>query len=397
MALTVLRPRLVFVKSLHLPPSCRRQYTHGIASESPFKVLFMGRDEFSCLVLKELHSAQDVWDQLVIATLPDQRVGRRGSQLSISPLKIFGESIGLPVHTIPHTKADFCHWKASPPSPFSDEHPSPPSNHLVVTASFGRILPSPLLDLFQSQRRLNVHPSLLPIYRGPAPIQHTIMNGDAETGVCIIQMLKREEGIDAGGVYGSFKLVRPPDLLKNVLNALQAIQEDTDFATLRNELGIEGGKLLVSVLRDMIAGRASLADQPSSHSASHAHIITSRDSVIDFESMTAEVIVRRHRAFSHQVSLPLVAHLETGKSIQLHDLAVHPLFASEYLLFAPGAARYDEQAGSLLIRCADDTVLSVSRVKQEGKALVNAKDWWNGVKGLGLVDVDQIQLVGSSE
>lgn len=378
MALSVLRPRLVFVKSLHLRPSCRRQYSHDIASESPFKVLFMGRDEFSCLVLKELHSAQDVWDQLVIATLPDQRVGRRGSQLSISPLKIFGESIGLPVHTIPRTKADFCHWK--PPSPFSDEHPSPPSNHLVVTASFGRILPSPLLDLFQSQRRLNVHPSLLPIYRGPAPIQHTIMNGDAETGVCIIQMLKREEGIDVGGVYGSSKL---------------AIQEDADFATLRNELGIEGGKLLVSVLRDMRAGRASMADQPSSHSASHAHIITSRDSVIDFESMTAEVVVRRHRAFSHQ--RPLVAHLETGKSIQLHDLAVHPLFASEYLLFAPGAARYDEQAGSLLIRCADDTVLSVSRIKQEGKALVNAKDWWNGVKGLGLVDVDQIQLVGSND
>ena len=83
--------------------------------------------------------------------------------------------------------------------------------------------------------------------------------------------------------------------------------------------------------------------------------------------------------------------------MQLHDPAVHPLFASEYLLFSPGATRYDAQAGSLLIRCAEDTVLSVPSVKQEGKGLIAAKEWWNGVKGLGLVDADQIQLVGNAD
>jgi methionyl-tRNA formyltransferase len=89
--------------------------------------------------------------------------------------------------------------------------------------------------------------------------------------------------------------------------------------------------------------------------------------------------------------------LETEKSVQLHDPAAHPHSASEYLLFSPGATRYDNQAGSLLIRCAEDTVLSVPRVKQESKGLIAAKDWWNGVKGLGLVDADQIQLVGKTD
>ncbi|KAF8636913.1 hypothetical protein AX17_003164 [Amanita inopinata Kibby_2008] len=337
----------------------------------------MGRDEFSCLVLKELHSATDVWEELVIATQPDQRVGRRGSQLSVSPLKLLGETLNLPVHTIPPTKPQFRQWK--PPAPFHNNHQSVPPNHLLVTASFGRILPSPLLDLFLPERRLNVHPSLLPAYRGPAPIQHTLINGETETGVCVIQMLKRSEGIDAGSIWGCLK---------------QMVPENVVFPDLRDQLAIEGGRLLVSVLRDMMAGRAKSVAQPPADLASPAPAITSRDSIVDFENMTAESIVRRHRAISHQ--RPLVAYMETGKSVQLYKPAVHDLFASEYLLFSPGSARYDAQANSVLIRCAEDTVLSVPQLKQEGKGLVAAKDWWNGVKGLGLVDTDQIVLIGKA-
>lgn len=57
-------------------------------------------------------------------------------------------------------------------------------------------------------RRLNVHPSLLPAYRGPAPIQHAILNDEKVSGVCILEMLKKKEGIDAGSVWGSTKMVR---------------------------------------------------------------------------------------------------------------------------------------------------------------------------------------------
>ena len=98
----------------------------------------------------------------------------------------------------------------------------------------------------------------------------------------------------------------------------------------------------------------------------------------------------------HITQRPLTTYLETGKLLQLHEPTTHPISASEYLLFSPGAARYDAQANSLLVRCAEDTVLSVPRIKQEGKALIDAKDWWNGVKGLGLVDADQIQLIGKA-
>ena len=76
-----------------------------------------------------------------------------------------------------------------------------------MTASFGRILPNSLLELFSPGRRLNVHPSLLPMYRGPAPIQHAILDGQSENGVCVIEMTEARKGIDSGEIWGREQLV----------------------------------------------------------------------------------------------------------------------------------------------------------------------------------------------
>lgn len=98
-----------------------------------------------------------------------------------------------------------------PPAPFASlsDEPTPKSNRLLVTASFGRILRKGQLELFSPGRRLNVHPSLLPHYRGPAPIQHALLNGEKETGVCVIEMLKIKAGaVDSGDIWGCKKTVR---------------------------------------------------------------------------------------------------------------------------------------------------------------------------------------------
>jgi methionyl-tRNA formyltransferase len=71
-----------------------------------------------------------------------------------------------------------------------------------LTASFGYILPTSLLELFDASQRLNVHPSLLPRYRGAAPIQWTIVNGDNETGVTVQRLIEKGKGIDAGEIVG---------------------------------------------------------------------------------------------------------------------------------------------------------------------------------------------------
>lgn len=137
------------------------------------------------------------------------------------------------MHTIPHERSDFKHFKVSvqrtqlthnigltpsyiqvPPPFLLDETASgsshqPPSEHLLVTASFGRILPNSLLTNFLPSRRVNVHPSLLPAYRGASPIQYALMNGERETGVCVIEMTERKKGIDSGAIWGCERMVGP--------------------------------------------------------------------------------------------------------------------------------------------------------------------------------------------
>ena len=100
------------------------------------------------------------------------------------------------------------HLKLSPklPPPFTERSP----NNVLVTASFGRAVPSEILHQFD--HRLNVHPSLIPKYRGAAPIQHTIINGDNRTGVSIINMEDISQGFDTGDVHASVEMVRVTDI-----------------------------------------------------------------------------------------------------------------------------------------------------------------------------------------
>ncbi|KAG6830909.1 hypothetical protein H0H87_006832 [Tephrocybe sp. NHM501043] len=332
----------------------------------------MGRDEFSCLVFRELHAARDVWDDLVIATNPDERTGRRGSILSVSPLKILGESLKVPVHTIPRTKPEFKQWIL--PEPFSVTG-EPPENHVVITASFGKILPASMLDMFTASKRLNIHPSLLPAYRGPAPIQHAILNAEHETGVSVIEMLKRKEGIDGGRIWGTSRV---------------PLHEGAMFPELRDTLAHVGGRLLVSVLRDMRVGKAQSHPQPLLESTPHAAFITPSDSAVNFSTMSAESIVRRHRAISHQRAL--ITCLPNEKIVQLHSPYV--LGTPEIPLSdVPGAAAFQKSTRTLIVRCADGSVLSVPLIKQQDKALMEARDWWNGAKSLGLVKNGQLTFL----
>jgi methionyl-tRNA formyltransferase len=86
------------------------------------------------------------------------------------------------------------------PTRFSD--PTESNHNVLVTASFGHIIPNSFLGHFEVNKRLNVHPSLLPRYRGAAPIQWTIANGDTTTGVSVQRLIEKGRGIDGGDIVG---------------------------------------------------------------------------------------------------------------------------------------------------------------------------------------------------
>ena len=98
-----------------------------------------------------------------------------------------------------------------------------------------------------------MHPSLLPRYRGPAPIQHALLDGEQESGVCVIEMLNVKAGaVDSGDIWGCEKMVRTTNRLgRKVYTLHQKIPDGATFRQLRDALGKQGGDLLVSVLRQM--------------------------------------------------------------------------------------------------------------------------------------------------
>ncbi|EIW78577.1 Formyltransferase [Coniophora puteana RWD-64-598 SS2] len=378
------------IRCLHAPyrflPRCNSTFAPA-HNTRPFDIVFFGRDEFSCTVLSQLHAALDVWENISIVTNPDSNTGRRGSIVSVSPLKLLAESLSRPVHTIPHSKPEFRTWQLPPPfstyqilpSPNASSSSTPPTSpaphHLLITASFGRILPAPLLRAFAPGRALNVHPSLLPLYRGASPIQYTLMNGDTRGGVSIIDMMERKKGIDAGGIWAQEEM---------------DVNPESTFPTLRDDLAERGGKLLVNVLRGMLAGTAKSTPQDPELSASspRAPSITAQDALVDFSLMSRDQIIRLDRAISHQK--PLTVYTPSGLSLQLSELRGHDSDRYDTLqtLSSPGVAAYDPHSRSVLVRCADGAILAIGTLKEQNRRAVTAKVWWNGVRGREVDFVD---------
>ncbi|KAI0031861.1 formyl transferase, partial [Vararia minispora EC-137] len=335
-----------------------------------FRVLFFGLDQFSCKVFDRLRANPDIWESITVATKADRYTGRHRDPSSSAPLKTLASTLDFPILTIPESSKDFHSWTL--PAPFGTVTSPPDPANILITASFGRILPGRILSHFAPTRCLNVHPSSLPAYRGPAPIQRVIMNGEIETAVSIIEMTeyipkakravlgKDDGGIDGGDIWA---MERAP------------IPANATFPSLRDALAQMGGDLLVSVLRGMLTGvlTCGAPQTPPSPATPRANKILTSDAFIDFTSLSAAEIIRRHRAISHQE--PLVAFLSSKLRVQFHEPSVRDMPSPP---FAPSSGWLDKKTGCLLVVCHDGSVLAVPKLKSDSRALLMAKEWWNG-------------------
>ncbi len=200
-------------------------------NNNPYRIIFMGTPEFAVPSLKALlvHGENVV----AVVTQPDRPKGR-GRKLTPPPVKELALQEGLPV--LQPTKIrtdDFLNSLRE----FSPD--------LIVVTAYGRILPGPLLNL-PPLGTINVHGSLLPKYRGAAPIQWAVINGETETGITIMQM---DEGMDTGDI-----------LLPGAL----AIEPDDTAGTLSVKMAELGGRLLVEALKLLKAGKLTPHKQDES-------------------------------------------------------------------------------------------------------------------------------------
>ena len=229
----------------------------------PLRLAFMGTPDFSVGILDALVAAGH--EVVCVYSQPPRPAGR-GQQLQASPVHRRAEALGIPVRTPKSLRK-------------TEEQAAFVALNLdcAIVAAYGLILPQAILDA-PRLGCVNVHASLLPRWRGAAPIQRSILAGDAETGVTIMQM---DAGLDTGDMC--------------VIERLPIAAGDTT-ASLQDKLAALGGRLIVEALEMAACGGLSRTPQPAD-GVSYAHKIEKAESLIDW-SESAEVIARRLRAFN---------------------------------------------------------------------------------------------------
>ncbi len=224
------------------------------------KAAFAGTPEFAAVALRALLAAG--FEIPLVLTQPDRPAGR-GQKLVASPVKQMALAHGIAVHQPEKLRDPATHQSLIDAAP-----------DVLVVAAYGLILPQAVLDI-PTQGCLNIHASLLPRWRGAAPIQRCLEAGDLETGVTIMQM---EAGLDTG-----------PMLLVESLK----VGADETAASLHDRLAEQGGRLIVDALRRLDSFQPTL--QPT-EGVTYASKIDKAEAAIDW-TQPATVIERRIRAF----------------------------------------------------------------------------------------------------
>ena len=226
------------------------------------KIIFMGTAELSCASLERL-AGQPQFHIAAVVTQPDKPRGRE-LKPQPPPVKVLAQKLNLPVLQPPKARDEnfISQLRALQPD-------------LIVVVAYGHILPPAILDLPRFGC-LNVHTSLLPKYRGAAPIQWAIANGETETGVTIMKM---DAGMDTGGILTQ---KRTP------------ISPQDDSATLHHRLAQLGAELLLETIPGCVSGK--ILPVPQSDGASYAPKIKKEDGHIDW-NLPAQTILNRLRAF----------------------------------------------------------------------------------------------------
>ncbi len=298
------------------------------------RIIFLGSPAIAVIPLEALVRAG--YQIVAVVTQPDRPAGRR-NMLTPPPVKLAAERLGLPVFQ-PQTLRELAavaHIAAFQPD-------------LGVVAAYGEILRKNVLEL-PPLGYLNIHPSLLPRYRGPAPVTGAILAGDPETGVSVMRL---DSGMDSGPILAQQAVPLPPDARAG------------DFTMAMFELG---SQLLLDVLPAYIHG--TLIPQPQDHSrATFTAMLRKQDGQVDWR-MPAVQIERMVRAYD---PWPGTYTFWKGQQLKLLDVGVRPDLPPTH----PIGTLWSE-AGQPLVTTSTD-VLELRQVQPAGKRPMTGAVWLNG-------------------
>ena len=301
-------------------------------------VIFAGTPDFAVASLKAL--VESGITPIAVLTQPDRPAGR-GKRLSASPVKQFAEDLGIPVLQ-PGTLRDT--------SVVAELEAMQPD--LMVVTAYGLLLPQNVLDIPRAGC-VNVHASLLPRWRGAAPIQAALLAGDEETGVCLMSI---EAGLDTGPVYSSDAIT---------------INDDETAGELHDRLAKLGGRVLAQHVKEIAAGKLEAIAQDDSR-ATYAGKIATADAAIDWRR-SARDIDRQVRAFN---PVPGAWFMHGDERIKCwRAKAVAGVDAP------PGTVVAASQEG-VVVACGDGA-LSIESLQRPGKRIITAGEFANQVDLIG--------------
>jgi methionyl-tRNA formyltransferase len=305
------------------------------------RLVFCGTPLFAVPTLEALLAAGH--EIALVVSQPDRPVGRN-QQLTAPPVKQFAVAAGLPV-TQPEKIRRNAEFRAQLEAIGPDA---------IVVVAYGRIVPPWMLAL-PRLGCINLHGSLLPKYRGAAPIQWAVANGDAFTGNTTMLL---EEGLDTG-----------PILLQQTVE----IGPDETAVDLFDRMAKAGAPLLVETLVGLSAG--TIHTQAQNHSfATFAPLLDREDGRMDFAARTAIELKNRWRGF--QPWPGAFSHLDSKKLI-VHRMEVLPAPQSDRPARAePGQLHIENHR--LFVACAEDTWLELIELQLEGKKRLNADEFLRG-------------------
>jgi len=302
------------------------------------RVLFMGTPDFAAECLKALYNKDGV-EIVGAVSQPDKPKGR-GMKMIPTPVKQFAESVGIPVYQ---------------PVTLKDEAFLPELRALdpevIIVAAYGKLLPSYVLD-YPKHGCINAHGSLLPKYRGAAPIQRALIDGEAETGITAMYMAA---GLDTGDM---------------ILKRTTPITDEDDFGTLHDRLAILGGEAMCAVI-DCIKGGNVPREVQNDAEATHAAKILKEDTMVDFTKSANEVF-NLIRGLS---PVPLaVTHTPDGKLLKLVSAKKTDVTSDA----VPGTV-VSLDGGAITVACGDGCI-AITGVVPEGKGKMGADAYINGRK-----------------
>lgn len=296
----------------------------------------MGTPDFAVKPLEALYRAG--YEIVGVFTQPDKKKGRK-QELTPPEVKVSAERLGLPVYQPDSLRTDEAFSLIRSLSPDA-----------IVVAAYGKILPKDILD-FPRLGCINIHGSLLPKYRGAAPIQWAVLNGEKETGVTIMKM---DAGIDTGDIIFSRAI---------------PIEEDDTALSVFEKLSDLGASMIISSMEKIEEGDYSLTPQDDSLSC-YSPMITKEMGEIDWNKMRFEV----HNLVRGMYDWPVAYTRLFGKTLKIYKSKRSDLFGSagEIVCLDP-----------LTVACKEGAI-EITEIQLEGKKRMTAASFLMGRKlGIG--------------